>query len=51
MAVLEKKPLTAQVTVALATLRQAREGRDSAQILAAQRRFDWLVDQLPRPAR
>jgi hypothetical protein len=49
--VLETKPLTAQTSDALAALRQAREGGHYAQIIAAQSHFDWLVDQLPRPAR
>ncbi|MFZ3293131.1 MAG: hypothetical protein WA622_30155 [Mycobacterium sp.] len=27
------------------------EGGQYAQIMAAQSRFDWLIDQLPRPVR
>jgi hypothetical protein len=49
--VLETKPVTAQASDALAVLRQAREGGQYAQIVAAQSRFDWLIDQLPRPVR
>lgn len=49
--ILETKSLTAQASDALAALRQARAGGHYAQIIAAQSRFDWLVDQLPRPAR
>ena len=49
--VLETKPVTAQASDALAALRQARESGQYAQIMAAQSRFDWLIDQLPRPVR
>ena len=49
--VLDTKSLTAQATDALAALRRAREGGHYAQIVAAQSRFDWVVDQLPAPAR
>ncbi|MDT5276703.1 MAG: hypothetical protein QOE48_6344 [Mycobacterium sp.] len=51
MDVLETKPVTAQASDALAALRQARESGQYAQIMAAQSRFDWLIDQLPRPVR
>jgi len=49
--VLETKQLAAQASDALAALRQARAGGHYAQIVAAQSRFDWVVDQLPAPAR
>ena len=50
MATILQKPLTEQVTAALATLRDARESGDWAQVQAAQNRFDWLVDKLPKTA-
>jgi hypothetical protein len=50
MDALETKPVTAQASDALAALRQAREGGQYRQIMAAQSRFDWLIDQLPRSA-
>ena len=42
--------ITTLVRIALIKLRKAREDGNAAQIVIAQRRFDALVDKLPRTA-
>lgn len=42
--------ITTLCRIALKKLRDARENGDATRIAIAQRRFDALVDKLPRPA-
>lgn len=45
------QPLTTQITVALALLRQARYDGNARRIERAQHQLDALLDRLPRPKR